>query len=61
MTERRNVKRRRYKTHTYLPAIDHQGEFIMSDRRNLTTRRICDVSVDDVDIPTMFLGINKQM
>ena len=61
MTEKRNVKRRRYKAHTYFPAIDHQGDFIMPDRRNLTTRRICDVFVDDVDIPTMFLGINKQM
>ena len=60
MTERRNGKRRRYKAHTYFPAIDHQGEFIVSDRRNLTTRRMCDVFVDDVDIPTMFLGINKQ-
>ena len=61
MTGRRNGKRRRYKAHTYLPAIDHQGKFIVFDRRNLTTRRISDVSVDDVDIPTMFLGINKQM
>jgi hypothetical protein len=61
MPERRNVKSRRFKAHTYFPAIDHQGDFIMSDRRNLTTRRICDISFDDVDIPTMFLDINKQM
>jgi hypothetical protein len=33
----------------------------MSERRHLLTRRKCDPFVDDVDLPTMFLGINKQM
>ena len=61
MAERRRVKRRRYKAHTYFPAINHRGEFIMSERRHLSTRRICDPFVEDVDLPTMFLGINKQM
>jgi hypothetical protein len=61
MTERRNIKRRRYKAHTYFPAINHRGDFIMSERRRLTTRRVYDIFVDDVDLPTMFLGINKQM
>jgi hypothetical protein len=61
MAEKRKVKRRRYKAHTYFPAINHRGDFIMSERRHLLTRRKCDVFVDDVDLPTMFLGINKQM
>ena len=61
MAERRRVKRRRYKAHTYFPAINHRGEFIMSERRHLSTRRICDPFVEAVDLPTMFLGINKQM
>ena len=61
MEERRRVKRRRYKAYTYFPAIDHRGNFIMSDRRYHPTRRSYDIFVEDVDIPTMFLGINKQM
>jgi hypothetical protein len=61
MAERRRVKRRRYKAHTYFPAINHRGEFIMSERRHLSTRRVCDTFVEDVDLPTMFLGIKKQM
>ena len=61
MAEKRKVKRRRYKAHTYFPAINHRGDFIMSERRHLSTRRVYDVFVDDIDLPTMFLGINKQM
>ena len=30
-------------------------------RRRLTTRRVYDIFVDDIDLPTMFLGANKQM
>ena len=61
MAERREVKRRRYAAHTYFPAINHRGDFIMSERRHLSTRRVYDVFVDDLDLPTMFFGINKQM
>ena len=61
MTERREVKQRRYKAHAYFPAINHRGEFIMPEHRHLLTRRKCDVYFDDVDLPTMFLGINKQI
>ena len=61
MAERRNVKRRRYRAHTFFPAIDHRGDFIMSERRHLSTRRVYDVFLDDVDLPTMLLGFNKQM
>jgi hypothetical protein len=61
MTERRRVKRRRYKAHTYFPAIDHRGDFIMSERQHNLTRRECDFLFDDVDLPTMFLDINNQM
>ena len=61
MTERRKVKRRRYEAHTNFPAIDHRGNFIMSERRHRPTRRVCDVYADNVDLPTMFLGIKKQM
>jgi hypothetical protein len=56
MTERRKVKRRRYEAHTDFPAIDHRGDFIMSERRQLPTRRAFDIFVDDLDVPTMFLG-----
>jgi hypothetical protein len=64
MIERRKVKRRRYKAYTYFPAINHRGDFIMSERRGCPTRRVYDVFVDnfdDVDLPTMFLEINKQI
>jgi hypothetical protein len=61
MTERRKVKRRRYEAYTDFPAIDHRGDFIMSERRRLSTRRAFDIFVDDVDLPTMFLGVNPQM
>jgi len=61
MTERRKVERRRYEAHTEFPAIDHQGDFIMSERRHLSTRRAFDIFVDDVDLPTVFIDINKQM
>jgi hypothetical protein len=64
MLEKRRVKRRRYNAYTYFPAIDHRGDFIMSERRYCPTRRVFDVfveNVDDVDLPTMFLDINKQM
>ena len=61
MAEMRKVKRRRYKAHTYFPAIDHRGEFIMSNRRRLSTRRAYDIFVDDVDLPTMLHSTNKQM
>ena len=62
MIERRRIKRRRYKAHSYFPAISHQGHFIMSERRSRPTRRIYDVfvyNVDDVDLPTMFLNLKK--
>jgi len=59
MTEKREVKRRHYKAHTYFPAVNHQGDLIMSERRHLSTRRACDPVVEDIDLPTMFLGINK--
>ena len=61
MAEKRKVKRRRYKARIYFPTINHRGNFIMSERRHLSTRRVYDVFVDDVDLPTMFLDINKQM
>ena len=59
MAERRKVKRRRYKAHTYFPAISPQGDFIMSERRHLPTRRVYDVFVDDVDLPTRFLDTKE--
>ena len=41
--KRRKVQRRRYEAHTHFPAIDHQGNIIMSERRDLSTRRGYDV------------------
>ena len=59
MTERRQVKRRRYKAHTYFPSINHRGDLIMAERRHRSTRRVHDNSVDEVDLPTMFMDNNK--
>ena len=59
MLERRKIKRRRYKAHTYFPAINHRGNFIMSERRQRPTRRAYDIFVEDTDLPTMFLGSTK--
>jgi len=61
MAENRKVKRRCCKAHTKFPAIDHRGDFILSERRHCTTRRVCDIYAEDIDLPTMFLGIKKQM
>lgn len=55
MAERRKAKRRRCKANMYFPAMNHQGKFIMSERRHLSTRRVYDVFIDDIDLPTMFL------
>ena len=61
MIERRKVKRRRYKAKTYFPAINQQGNFILSERRHRPTRRIYDLFVEDIDLPTMFLDTNQKM
>ena len=64
MAEKRKVKRRQHKAHTHFPAINHGGEVILSERRHLPTRRVCDIyvkDVEDVDLPTMFLGASKQI
>jgi hypothetical protein len=54
MIERRKVKRRRYKAYTNFPAINHRGEFIMSERRKRPSRRVYNHYVEDIDLPTMF-------
>ena len=61
MMEIRMIKRRRYRAHTDFPAINHRGDFIMSNRRHLSTRRAYDIFVNDVELPTMLLDTNKQM
>ena len=61
MPERRKVKRRHNKVQSRFPAISHQGDSIMSERRHRPARRVCDVYAEDVDLPTMFLGIKKEM
>ena len=53
----RKIRRRRYKAHTYIPAFNHRGDLIMSERRQRATRRVygvCVNDVDDVDLPAMF-------
>ena len=60
MIERRKAKRRRYRAYTDFPAINRRGDFIMSNRRHLSTRRAYDIFVDDVDLPTMLLDTSKQ-
>lgn len=61
MSERRKIKRRRYKAHTRFPAINHLGDFIMSERRHLPSRREYDIYVEDLDLPTMFFDTKKQV
>ena len=61
MEERREVERRVSKAYTCFPAVDNQGNFIMSERRHTSTKHICDGLADEVDLPTMFLDINKQI
>jgi len=61
VAEKRKVKRRRYKAYTYFPAISHQGDFIMSERRHLPTRRVFDIFVDDVDFPALFIDSKIQI
>ena len=61
MVERRKVKRRRHKAHKHFPAINHQGDFIMSERRDRPARRTRDLFVEDIDLPTMFLDIKNKM
>lgn len=61
MPERRKVKRRHNKVQPCFAATSHQGDSIMSERRHRPARRVCDVYAEDVDLPTMFLGIKKEM
>jgi len=61
MLERRKVKRRRYKAHNYFPAINHQGKFIMNERRQRSTRRAYDIFVEDIELPTMLLDSKNKM
>jgi hypothetical protein len=61
MAENRKVKAQYYKANTNFPAIDHLGNSIMSERRGRPSRRVYDVYTEDIDLPTMFLDINKQM
>lgn len=61
MPERRKVKRRHKKVQPCFPAISDQGDCSTSERRHRIARRVCDVYVEDVDLPTMFLGIKKEM
>ena len=62
MLEKRKIQCRRYKALICFPVMDDLGNFIVSDRRYLPTRRENNVFVDhldDVDLPTMFLNIKK--
>ena len=61
MIERRKVNRRHYKAQTHFPAVNHQSNFILSERRQRSTRRAYDLFAEDVDLPTMFLDTNKKM
>ena len=61
MPERRKTKRRRNKVQPCFPASSQQGDSIMSERRHRPARRVSDVYLEDVDLPTMFLRIKKDM
>jgi hypothetical protein len=47
MIERRKVQRRRYKAYSSFPANDHKGKLILSERRNIPTRRCYDINVGE--------------
>jgi hypothetical protein len=47
MIERRKVQRRRYRAYSSFPASDHKGNLILSERRNVPTRRSYDITVEE--------------
>jgi len=60
MTERRKIHRRHYQARTDFPLFNRRREIIESDRRHLPTRRINDISVEEVAYSELLSEIQKQ-
>lgn len=59
MVERRRSHRRHYQAYTDFPLFNNRGEAIESDRRYIPTRRINDISVEEVDCSEFISEIDK--
>ncbi len=59
MFERRKIHRRHYEVYKGFPLYSNRGELIESDRRYLPTRRINDISVEEIDCSEFISDIDK--
>lgn len=60
MIGKREVHRRHYQAHTDFPLFECQHGIIGSDRRRRPTRRINDITVEEVDCSEFISEIVKQ-
>ena len=60
MVEKRKDHRRHYKAHTDFPLFNYRGEVIESERRRRPTRRINDITVEEIDSSEFISEIAKQ-
>ena len=60
MIEKRKDHRRHYRAHTAFPLFDYQREVIESERRRRPTRRINDITVEEIDCSEFISEIVKQ-
>lgn len=59
MIERRRIHRRHDEEYKGFPLFNNRGELIESDRRYIPTRRINDISVEEVDCFEFISEIDK--
>ena len=60
MIEKRKDHRRHYQTHTDFPLFDCRREVIESERRLRPTRRVNDITVEEIDCSDFISEIAKQ-
>ncbi len=60
MGEKRKAHRRHYQASTDFPLFNYQREVIESDRRRSPTRRINDITVEELDCSEFISEIVKQ-
>jgi len=61
MTENRKIHRRHYHALTDFPLFDRQHGIIESDRRRRPTRRVNDITVEEIDCSEFIAEIVKQV
>ena len=57
MVEKRNKFRRRYVPTARFPQHTKNGEFVLSERRTLPTRRIDDIEVEKLSCQDLIAGL----